>query len=119
MVELYPPVSKLPPTEGSVMSVNAPPFIIGSESSSTPPSNPLSKLKFCSNLNCAHESSKKLGLLTIRYLSLRDEGEFTHNELGSEAAGGDGDPEFEVCQSIPSGSTPFVEVQPGGSAGGV
>src|SRR5437588_12787580 len=54
-----------------------------------------------------------------RYLSLIAAGSFTHAAFGGESAGGDGSPEFEVCQSIPSGLIPFVAVQPGGSVGGV
>src|SRR6266513_22201 len=54
-----------------------------------------------------------------RYLSLIAAGSFTHPAFGGESAGGDGSPELEVCQSIPSGLIPFVAVQPGGSVGGV
>ena len=54
-----------------------------------------------------------------RYLSLIAAGSLTHAALGGESAGGDGSPEFEVCQSIPSGLIPLIAVQPAGSAGGV
>jgi len=54
-----------------------------------------------------------------RYLSLIAAGSFTHAAFGGESAGGDGSPEFEVCQSTPSGLIPLVAVQPAGNAGGV
>ena len=54
-----------------------------------------------------------------RYLSLITAGSLTLAALGSESAGGDGSPEFEVCQSMPSGLIPLIAVQPAGSAGGV
>lgn len=54
-----------------------------------------------------------------RYLSLMAAGSSTHAALGGESAGGDGSPEFELCQSIPSGLIPLVAIQPAGRAGGV
>ena len=54
-----------------------------------------------------------------RYLSLIAAGSFTHAAFGGESAGGDGRPEFEVCQSTPSGLIPLIAVHPGGNAGGV
>ena len=53
------------------------------------------------------------------YLSLIAAGSFTHAAFGVVLAGGDGSPEFEVCQSMPSGFIPLFAVQPAGSAGGV
>jgi len=44
IVALYPPVTKLPPTAGSVMSVKAPPLILGEETSKTAPSKLFSRL---------------------------------------------------------------------------
>src|SRR6266478_3408825 len=52
-------------------------------------------------------------------LSLVVAGSFTHAALGSESAGGAGNPEFEVCQNTPSGLMGFVAAHPAGSAGGV
>ena len=52
-------------------------------------------------------------------MSLIAAGSLTHAALGSESAGGDGSPEFEVCQSILSGLIPLVAIQPAGRAGGV
>lgn len=43
----------------------------------------------------------------------------THVAFGRESAGGDGSPELEVCQSMPSGLIPLVAVHPVGSVGGV
>lgn len=54
-----------------------------------------------------------------RYLSLIAAGSFTHAAFGGESAGGDGSPEFEVCQNIPSGLIPLVAIQPPGRTGGV
>jgi hypothetical protein len=45
MVAVYLPLTKLPPTAGSVTSVKAPPLRLGEEISSTPPSKVLSRLK--------------------------------------------------------------------------
>ena len=42
----------------------------------------------------------------------------TNAALGVESATGVGTPEFELTQSIPSGSTGFVAAHPAGSAGG-
>jgi len=54
-----------------------------------------------------------------RYLSLIAAGSFTHAAFGGESAGGDGSPEFEVCQSTPSGLMALIAVHPAGSVGGV
>ena len=52
-------------------------------------------------------------------MSLTVAGSLTHAAFGGESAGGDGNPEFEVCHNTPSGLIAFMAVQPGGSAGGV
>src|SRR3954463_11274889 len=120
MVELYPPETKLPPTDGSVMSVNAPPLILLAEISSTPPSKPFSKSKLWVNLSWPQNDSKIVKPSVVsRYLSLLSAGAFTHTALGAESAGGDGSPALELCHRTPSASTPSLVVHPAGSAGGV
>ena len=52
-------------------------------------------------------------------LSLTVAGSLTHAAFGSVSAGGDGNPELDVCHNTPSGLITFAAVQPGGSAGGV
>ena len=52
-------------------------------------------------------------------MSLIEAGSLTHAAFGSESAGGDGNPELDVCHNTPSGLIAFVAVQPGGSVGGV
>jgi hypothetical protein len=52
-------------------------------------------------------------------LSLTVAGSLTHAAFGGESAGGDGNPELDVCHKTPSGLIAFAAVQPGGSAGGV
>ena len=52
-------------------------------------------------------------------LSLRVAGSLIHAAFGSVSAGGDGNPELDVCPNTPSGLIAFAAVQPGGSAGGV
>jgi len=52
-------------------------------------------------------------------LSLTVAGSLTHAAFGGESAGGDGNPELDVCHNTPSGLIAFVAVQPGGRVGGV
>jgi hypothetical protein len=52
-------------------------------------------------------------------LSLTTAGSFIHAALGSESAGGAGNPEFDDCQKMLSGLMAFVATHPAGSAGGV
>ena len=52
-------------------------------------------------------------------LSLTVAGSLTQAAFGGESAGGDGNPELDVCHNTPSGLIAFAAVQPGGSAGGV
>src|SRR3989442_8696978 len=52
-------------------------------------------------------------------LSLTVAGSLIHAAFGGESAGGDGNPELDVCRNTPSGLIAFAAVQPGGSAGGV
>jgi hypothetical protein len=52
-------------------------------------------------------------------LSLTVAGSLIHAAFGGESAGGDGNPELDVCHNTPSGLIAFGAVQPGGSAGGV
>src|SRR5216110_1323582 len=52
-------------------------------------------------------------------LSLTVAGSLTHAAFGGESAGGDGNPELDVCHNTPSGLIAFMAVQPGGSASGV
>jgi hypothetical protein len=52
-------------------------------------------------------------------LSLTVAGSLTHAAFGGESAGGDGNPEFDVCHNTPSGLIAFMAVQPGGNVGGV
>jgi hypothetical protein len=52
-------------------------------------------------------------------LSLTVAGSLTHAAFGGESAGGDGNPELDVCHKTPSGLIAFMAVQPGGSVGGV
>ena len=46
-------MTKLPPTAALVMSVKAPAMIFGEETSKTPPSNVLSRLKLLRKITCA------------------------------------------------------------------
>ena len=55
----------------------------------------------------------------VSRLSLTVAGSLIQAAFGGESAGGDGNPEFEVCQSISSGLIPLVAIQPAGRAGGV
>jgi hypothetical protein len=55
----------------------------------------------------------------VSLLSLTVAGSLTHAAFGGESAGGDGNPELDVCHNTPSGLIAFMAVQPGGSAGGV
>jgi hypothetical protein len=90
--------------------------------SSTPPSKKLgglaSRLKLLRNVTCAMLLVMAIGGESSR-LSLTTAGLFTHAALGSESAGGAGNPEFELCHKTISGSTALVAVHPAGSAGGV
>jgi hypothetical protein len=52
-------------------------------------------------------------------LSLTVAGSLTQAAFGGESAGGDGNPELDVCHNTPSGLIAFMAVQPGGSVGGV
>ena len=52
-------------------------------------------------------------------LSLTAAGSLTQAAFGGESAGGDGNPELDVCHNTPSGLIAFAAVQPGGSVGGV
>ena len=94
--------------------------------SSTPPSKPrlgstsdASRLKFCRKVNITQLDSVAKTPGESSRLSLSAGGSLTHAAFGSESAGGDGSPVFEVCQKIPSGSIAFVAVHPTGNAGGV
>ena len=64
----------------------------------------------------------RIGIVTggeVSRLSLTERGSLTQAAFGSESAGGDGDPELDVCHNTPSGLITFMAVQAGGSAGGV
>src|SRR5438477_6408573 len=52
-------------------------------------------------------------------LSLTVAGSLIHAAFGGESAGGDGNPELDVCHNTPSGLIAFVAVQPEGSVGAV
>jgi len=90
--------------------------------SKTPPSKkdpPLaSKAKLFRNVNCAAGLEIAIDGESSR-LSLTTAGSLTNAAFGNESATGVGTPEFDVTQSMPSGSTAFVAVHPEGSAGGV
>src|SRR6266540_2129583 len=87
--------------------------------SNTPPSRLASSESLLRNITTAFSSCWIMMDGELRYLSLTAAGSFTHAAFGGESAGGDGSPEFEVCQSMPSGLIPLLAVQPAGSAGGV
>ena len=53
IVSVYPPVTKLPPTAAFVMSVKAPPLMLGDDTSRTVPSKVSSRLKLCLNVTWA------------------------------------------------------------------
>ena len=55
----------------------------------------------------------------VSRLSLTVAGSLIHAAFGSVSAGGDGNPELDVCHNTPSGLIAFAAVPPGGSAGGV
>jgi hypothetical protein len=64
----------------------------------------------------------RTGIVTggeVSRLSLTVAGSLIHAAFGNVSAGGDGNPELEVCHNTPSGLIAFAAVQPGGSAGGV
>src|SRR5882724_5825926 len=64
----------------------------------------------------------RTGIVTggeLSRLSLTVAGSLTHAAFGSVSAGGDGNPELDVCHNTPSGLIAFAAVQPEGSVGGV
>ena len=52
-------------------------------------------------------------------LSLTAAGSLIQAAFGGESAGGEGNPELDVCHNTPSGLIAFMAVQPGGNVGGV
>src|SRR6185436_982592 len=100
------------------MSVNAPPLMLGEETSSTPPSqNPstsASVLKLLRKVNVAPEVTTMLRV--VRYLSLTPFWSSTNASLGALSG-----VTAELTHLIPlSGGAPWlVEVHPAGMAGGV
>jgi len=98
-----------------MMSVNAPPPTLISR---TPPSKVFSRLYLFLNVNCAN--GFEIGIIgESSRLSLTVAGSLMNAAFGAESATGTGNPEFEVTQSIASGSTALAATQSTGSAGGV
>jgi hypothetical protein len=95
------------------MSWKAPPSV---EISSTPPSKPLSRSRFCLKVSFA-EAPVTAMLGESSRLSLTTAGSSTKAALGNESAGGAGVPAFEVTQGG-GGPLAFAAVHPAGSAGG-
>ena len=96
------------------MSWKAPPSV---EISSTPPSKPLSRLRFCRKVSLV----EAVGIAMLgesSRLSLTTAGSSTKAALGIESAGGVGTPAFEVTQSG-AGPLAFAAVHPAGSTGGM
>src|SRR5678815_5584420 len=112
IVALYPPRRKLAPTAGSVISVNAPPLILGDETSRTPPSKPFWKLKELSKASSA--ISPMIGMFGVsRRLSLMMDGSSTKALLGELR-----DWTVDVTQ-VGVGPMALEAVHPAGKAGAV
>src|SRR6266446_8045500 len=109
----------VPPTAGSVTSVNAPPFMLGEDTSSTYPSQntpPLiSVLKLFRKLNVAEAEVTVIFRLS-RYLSLIPFWSGMNASLGAVSG-----VTVEVTHMVGSGipTVPFVATHPAGSAGAV
>ena len=103
-------MTKLPPTAALVMSVKAPPPILGEETSKTPPSNVDSVLKLCRKVIWAGpEMMLMFGV--SRRLSLTVDGSSMKATLGAEFG--------VVVEVIHIGAAPaaFAATHPAGSAG--
>ena len=117
IVPVYPPVTKLPPTNALVTSVKAPPAMFGDDTSNTPPSKKKvppatgSSAKLFRNVICAAPVIPMLGVSSR--LSLTVDGSSMNAEFGAESG--------VVLDVTQRGAAPaaFAATHPAGNAGTV